>query len=253
MKSILVRYFTSIILLTFIVSCSPSDSPSAPGTSTPKEINGTFRDTDGNLLNDVSIYFVYNLRDFGSSNKITFNPDTTSSLSQNFPNPFENSTNFTFEITLAGFTKIYITRFNSDDTLDTAVNGILNEGFYGIFWNNVVPNNLYAVNLWVKISEDSVQQSKIFMLKNYTSSDGLDSLSEANFESFNSTFTIKTNTLPLEQVIAITNESPNILDFKVVDTELTFVLRKSGYKILRETHTISTNGVNKIIFTMERE
>ncbi len=248
-------YLLSFILIGAInfVSCN-SELPSGPVNGSPYEIQGTVIDTDGNLLSDVNLYIIYNLNNVvnGYQNK-NLNVDSVSYLSQNFPNPFINTTNITFNISAVGFVKLYLTQFNSDDTLRTILNSNLNEGFYALFVSEQIVNNLYSLKLHVQIAEDSLFQDEVFILKNNNDPDSLTRESNPNFEIFNSTFKINYASIPFGREVKVTGSSPNVLSTKIISRELTFVFEKPGYKNLLETHTINSSNNTKIIFRMERE
>jgi hypothetical protein len=72
-------------------------------------------------------------------------------------------------------------------------------------------------------------------------------------EIFNSSFKINYSSIPFGKEIKTTESSPNVFESKFISRELTFVLTKTGYKNLVETHTINSSDNTKIIFRMERE
>ncbi len=251
------HFFREIYLLLFaalfFISCD-SDSPSGPGNSSPYEIQGTVIDTDGNFLSDVNLYLVYNLNDVVNDyqNK-NLNVDSVSYLNQNFPNPFIDATNITFNINASGFVKLYLTLFNSNDTLQTIINNNLEADFYALFISNELVNNLYSLKLHVQIAEDSLFQDEVLILKNNVISDSLTSETDPNFKVFNSSFKINYAAIPFGKEVNITESSPNVLGSKIISRELTFILAKNGYKNLIETHPINSADNTKIIFRMERE
>jgi hypothetical protein len=252
------KHFLSIInfllVAVFILVSCDSDSPSGPANNSPYEIQGTVIDTDGNLLSDVKLYLIYNLNTITAlpRNK-RLNTDSVSYLNQNFPNPFIGPTNITFNISTSGFVKLYLTLFNSDDTLRTIINNNLQEEFYALFVREELVNNLYSLELHVQIAEDSLFQDEVSILKNNDDPDSLTSEKNPNFEIFNSLFRIKYAAIPFGKEVKITEFSPNVLGAKIISRELTFVLTKIGYKNLVETHPINSADDIKIIFRMERE
>lgn len=243
-----------LLLAAFILISCDSDSPSEPGNNSPYEIQGTVIDTDGNLLSDVNLYLIFNLSDVTNNqqNKKLI-VDSISYLNQNFPNPFIDVTNITFNISAMGFVKLYLTEFNSNDTLQAIINNNLAEGFYTLFVSEDVVNNLYSLKLHVQISEDSLFQDEVFILKNNDDPDSLISEANQNFEIFNSSFKINYASIPFGKEVRVTESSPNVLETKIISRELTFVLTKSGYKNLVETHSINSTDNTKIIFRMERK
>jgi hypothetical protein len=252
------KHFLNIIFFllstVFILVSCDADSPSGPANNSQYEIQGTIIDTDGNLLSDVKLYLIYNLNTITADpqNKI-LNSDSVSYLNQNFPNPFIGPTNITFNISSSGFVKLYLTPFNSDDTIRTIINNNLEEEFYALFVSEELVNNLYLLELHLQIAEDSLFQDEVSILKNNDDPDSLTSESNPNFEIFNSLFRINYAAIPFGKEVKITESSPNVLGTKIISRELTFVLTKNGYKNLVETHPINSADDTKIIFRMERE
>jgi len=182
------------------------------------------------------------------------NPDSvTSSISQNFPNPFFTTTNITFELTAPGFVNLYLTPFDSGDMLKTFVQGNLQSGFYALQWSNPFANDLYSIKLRLEVNEDSVHYDQVFMLRNNSDPDSLISSGKANLETVTSRFTINTKSLPLKGVVAYTENSPNVIEYKTISDNLVFVLFKIGYKTLVDTQKINMTGTTNIIFTMEAD
>lgn len=235
-----------------IVSCE-SNSPTGPGNLSPYEIQGTVLDTDGNLLTDVNLYLVYNLTDAPAGlSKINSGSDSTVYLNQNFPNPFNDATNISFNIPARGFVKLFISAFKSDDTLKSFVNGTLEKGFYSLLLDEVLSNNLYSCNLWFKDSSGLIFQDEILMLKNNDLPDSLTAEGNPNYELFNSSFNINYASIPFGETVLVTESSPDVLDSKIITRDLTFVLTKTGYKNLVETHPINSSDNTKVIFRMEK-
>lgn len=244
------KYFLSILIF-LTISCEQSTIPTIPTGPTPKEIRGIIKGQDGNPVNDVKVFLIYNLTDLNPLPKEASIKDTASVLNQNFPNPFEQSTNIVFELRTDAYTKLFITEFSSDDTVETLIDGNLAEGFYAVQWSRSVANALYDANLIVKISEDSVENYKISMLKNLQVTDSLVLTAASNIKTIGNEFAFKTNTTPLGRIISYTGVSPTVADFKLISTDLTFVIFKQGYKVLRETHLIHTDGLNQFEFKLD--
>jgi len=242
----------SIILINFL-SCD-SNAPSEPADLSPFEIQGSILDTDGNLLTDVDLYLVFNLTEspagFAKTNSIR---DTIVYLNQNFPNPYSDATNISFNIPARAFVKLFLSSFYSTDTLKSILNGNLEKGFYALLFEEKLPNNLYSCRLWVKISADSIFQDEILMLKNNDYADSLIADAMPNYQIFNSTFEINYGLIPFGKTVSVTDSSSIVSAGKVITRELTIVLSKAGYKNLVETHAINSADNTKIIFRMERE
>ncbi|MBT8379275.1 MAG: hypothetical protein KJN64_08595 [Ignavibacteria bacterium] len=239
--------------LSLFISCA-SDSPSGPGNNSPFEIQGTVIDTDGNLLSDVNLYLIFNFNNIINKDKIrTSNVDSVSYFNQNFPNPFVDATNITFNINAPGLVTLYLTPFNSNDTIKTVISTNLTEGFYALFVNEELVNGLYSLKMHVQFPEDSLFQDEKLILRNNNDPDSIITETNTNLEIFNSSFKINYGSIPFGKEISITESSPIVLETKIISNELTFVLTKSGYKNLVETHTINSSDNTKIIFRMERE
>jgi hypothetical protein len=236
----------------FLISCD-SDSPSGPGISTDYEIHGTITDTNGNPLNDIDIYFIYNLQDINIPRQWLNGGDTTSYLNQNFPNPFYDGTNITYYVSQRAHVKIFITPFNSSDTLSTLIDAIKEEDFYTLFYTNTLSNNLYSLKLWLEDSTDAKVVDEIKILRNNDLPDSLTAEDVPNIELSGSTFTVKISSLPLNNEVAYTNSSPNVEMTKLITNELTFVLSKQGYQTLVVTYPINMNDNTELTFTMEAE
>ena len=246
------KYFASVILFLFLTSCTSTESPSEPGDGGSAEIIGSITDTNGNFVEDVSVYLIYLLEEPVPGFYKVNNPDSvTSSLSQNFPNPFFTTTNIAFELTAAGYVNLYLTPFDSGDTLKTFMKGNLNSGFYALQWSDPFANQLYLLKLHLEVNQDSVHNDQVFMLRNNNDSDSLLNSGQSNLETLTNRFTIKTKSLPLKGVVAYTENSPNVIEFKTISENLVFVLSKTGYKTLVDTQKINMTGTTNIIFTME--
>jgi len=206
------------------------------------------------MVDDVSVYLIYLLEDQVRGFYKVNNPDSvTSSISQNFPNPFFTTTNITFELTAAGFVNLYLTPFDSGDTLKIFVQGNLQSGFYALQWSDPFANQLYSLNLRLEVNKDSVHNDQVFMLRNNSDPDSLISSGKANLETVTSRFTIKAKSLPIKGVVAYTENSPKVIEYKTISENLVFVLSKTGYKTLVDTQKISMTGTTNIIFTMEAD
>ncbi len=252
-KQVSINLSLAFIAVLILVSCN-SESPSGPGNNSPYEIQGTVIDTDGILLSDVNLYYIFNLNDIVNDNvNRNLNVDSVSYLAQNFPNPFFDATNITFNISAPALVKIYITTFNNADTLQTILNDNLDEGFFALFVNEDLVNNLYYLKLWVQFSQDSIFQDEVYILKNNSYPDSLVEIADPNLRIFNSSFDINYASIPLGKEVNITESSPNVIETKIISRELTFVLTKPGYKNLVQTHSINSSENTKIIFRMERE
>jgi len=250
----LYREVNILLFAAFILISCDSDSLTGPGSNSPYEIQGTVIDTDGNLLSDVNLYLIYNLNDIVNDNKNkNLHVDSVSYLDQNFPNPFIGATNITFNVSSLGFVKLYLTSFNSNDTLRNIINNNLDEGFYALFFSEELVNNLYSLKMQIQFAQDSLFHDEISVLKNNSDPDSLTAEANPNFEIFNSSFKINYAAIPFGEEIMITESSPNILSTKIISRELTFVLTKPGYKNLTETYPINSADNTKIIFRMERE
>jgi hypothetical protein len=248
------REINTLLFAAFILVSCDSDSLTGPGNNSPYEIQGTVIDTDGNLLSDVNLYLIFNLNDLVNDNQNNnLHVDSVSYLDQNFPNPFIEATNITFNVSSWGFVKLYLSSFNSNDTLQTIINNNLDEGFYALFFSEELVNNLYSLKMKIQFAEDSLFHDEIFVLKNNNDPDSLTAEANPNSEIFNSSFKINYAAIPFGEKIMITESSPNILSTKVISRELTFVLAKAGYKNLTETYPINSADNTKIIFRMERE
>ena len=152
-----------------------------------------------------------------------------------------------------GFVNLYLTLFNSNDTLQTIINNNLDEGFYALFVSDELVNNLYLLKMRIQFSEDSLFQQEILVLKNNEDPNSLTGEAKSNMEIFNSSFKINYASIPFGEEIKKTESSPNVLETKIISRELTFVLTKPGYKNLIKTHQINSGDNTKIIFRMERE
>lgn len=185
--------------------------------------------------------------------KVNNTDSVTSSISQNFPNPFFTTTNITFDLTAPGYVNFYLTPFDSGDTLKNFIRGNLNSGFYALQWSDPFANHLYSLKLRLEVNKDSVHHDEIFMLRNNSDPDSLISSGKANLETVTSRFTIKTKSLPLKGVVAYTENSPNVIEYKTISDNLVFVLSKTGYKTLIDTQKINMTGTTNIILTMEAD
>ena len=244
----------SFSFLIFLNSCTSTNSPSEPGDGGSAEIIGSIKDINGNFVDDVSVYLIYLLEDpVPGLDKVNNTDSVTSSISQNFPNPFFTTTNITFELTANGFVNLYLTPFDSGDTLKTFIQGSLQSGFYALQWSDPFANDLYSIKLRLEVNKDSVHHAQVFMLRNNSDPDSLISSGEPNLETVTSRFTIKTKSLPLKGVVAYTENSPNIIEYKTISENLVFILSKTGYKTLIDTQKINMTGTTNIIFTMEAD
>lgn len=248
------KYFVVISLLLLLNSCTSTDSPTDPGNGGTAEIIGSIKDTNGNFINDVSVYLIYLLEDpVPGFDKVNNLDSVASSISQNFPNPFFTTTNIAFELTAAGFLNLYLTPFDSGDTLKTFVQGNLQSGFYALQWSDAFANDLYSLKLQLEVNKDSVHHDQVFMMRNNSNPDSLISSGEPNLETVTNRFTIKTKSLPLKGVVAYTENSPNVIEYKTISENLIFVLSKTGYKTLIDTQKINMTETTNIIFTMETD
>jgi hypothetical protein len=248
------KYFVIFSLLFPLNSCTSTNSPSEPGDGGSAEIIGSIIDSNGNMVDDVSVYLIYLLEDpVPGLDKVNNTDSVTSSISQNFPNPFFTTTNIAFELTAAGYVNLYLTPFDSGDTLKSFMQGNLNSGFYALQWSDPFVNQLYLLKLHLEVNQDSVHHDQVFILRNNSNPDSLISSGEPNLETLTNRFTIKTKSLPLKGVVAYTKNSPNIIEFKTISETLVFVLSKTGYKTLVDTQKINMTGTTNIIFTMEAD
>lgn len=174
-------------------------------------------------------------------------------LNQNFPNPFENGTTISYEVSDSSFFKIYLTKFNSEDTLQVFAEGNIEPGFYGLWWDDNIENELYTIHLYNTVTEDSVYKEEINLLRNNEKPDDLITSGKFNVFSLTGSFSIVTNSLPLNKVIKFTTDSPTVLDFKLISKDLTFVVFKEGYQVLTETHPINTVGLTRISFVLNKK
>lgn len=246
------KYFVVVSLLFLLNFCTSTNSPNDPGNGGTAEIIGSIKDTNGNFVDDVSVYLIYLLEDpIPGIYKVNNADSVTSSISQNFPNPFFTTTNITFELTASGFLNLYLTPFDSGDTLKTFMQGNLNSGFYALQWSDPFANHLYSIKLGLEVNKDSVHQDQVFMMRNNSDPDSLISTGKENLETVTNRFTIKTKSLPLKGVVAYTENSPNAIEYKTISEDLVFVLSKTGYKTLVDTHKIDMTETTNIIFTME--
>ncbi|MEE9449982.1 MAG: hypothetical protein V3V72_08005, partial [Ignavibacteriaceae bacterium] len=156
-----------------------------------------------------------------------------------------------FELTAAGFVNLYLTPFDSGDTLKSFVNGNLLSGFYALQWSDLFANDLYSIKLRLEVNKDSVHHDQVFMLRNNSDPDSLINSGKANLETVTSGFIINTKSLPLKGVVAYTENSPNIIEYKTISENLVFILSKTGYKTLVDTQKINMTATTNIIFTME--
>jgi len=248
------KYFVIVSLLFPLSSCTSTNSPSEPGNGGTAEIIGSIKDTNGNFVSDVSVYLIYLLEDpVPGFYKVNSSDSVTSSISQNFPNPFFTTTNITFELTADGFVNLYLTPFDFGDTLKNFIRSNFNSGFYALQWSDPFANHLYSIKLRLEVNKDSVHNDQVFLLRNNNDPDSLISTGEANLETVTNRFTIKTKSLPLKGVVAYTENSPNIIEYKTISENLVFVLSKTGYKTLIDTQKINITGTTNIIFTMEAD
>jgi hypothetical protein len=245
----------SLFLFATFVFCScTSESPSGPVNSSQYEIQGTVIDTDGNLLSNVNLYFIFNLDDVTSNKKNkSLNVDSISYLNHNFPNPMVSATSITFNISKLGFVKLYLTPFNTNDTLQTIISDNLDAGFYILFNSEPLNNNLYKLKLHVQFPKDSLFQDEILILRNNIDPDSLTKETNSNMEIFNSSFSINHASIPFGKEVKITEASPNVIETKIISYDLTFILTKPGYKNLVETRQINSASNTKVIFRMEKE
>ncbi len=246
------KYFVIVSLLFLVNSCTSTSSPTDPGGGGSAEIIGSINDTNGNIVDGVSVYLIYMLEDpVPGIYKVNNQDSVTSYISQNFPNPFYTTTNIIFELTAAGFVNLYLTPFDSGDTLKSFVNGNLLSGFYALQWSDLFANDLYSIKLRLEVNKDSVHHDEIFLFRNNGDPDSLISSGKANLETVTSGFTINTKSLPLKGVVAYTENSPNIIEYKTISENLVFILSKTGYKTLVDTQKINMTATTNIIFTME--
>ncbi len=246
------KYFVIVSLLFLVNSCTSTSSPTDPGGGGSAEIIGSIKDTNGNFVDGVSVYLIYMLEDpVPGIYKVNNQDSVTSYISQNFPNPFYTTTNIIFELTAAGFVNLYLTPFDSGDTLKSFVNGNLLSGFYALQWSDLFANDLYSIKLRLEVNKDSVHHDQVFMLRNNSDPDSLINSGKANLETVTSGFTINTKSLPLKGVVAYTENSPNIIEYKTISENLVFILSKTGYKTLVDTQKINMTATTNIIFTME--
>jgi hypothetical protein len=243
--------FPSLMCLIILNSCEGFTSFGTAPLPSDIAIKGTITDTNGELLDSVSVYLIYNVVDLGKFSLYQSNAENIY-LNQNFPNPFENSTTISYEVADSSFLKIYLTKFNSEDTLQVFAEGNFEQGFYGLWWNDNIKNELYTIHLYKTVTEDSVYVEKIDLLRNNKEPDELIASGKFNLFSLNGSFSIVTKGLPLNKVIKFTTVSPTILDFKLISDHLTFVIFKEGYEVLTETHPINTIGLTNLSFVLNK-
>ncbi|HEY6952167.1 MAG TPA: T9SS type A sorting domain-containing protein, partial [Bacteroidota bacterium] len=100
-----------------------------------------------------------------SNNVLT--PDTYS-LGQNFPNPFNPSTNIKYGLRTRSTVRLVV--FNIiGQIVDDLVNGEQEKGFYSVTWNPALPSGVYFyridVHSVVKSSEHFSQIRKMILMK----------------------------------------------------------------------------------------
>ena len=244
--------FISVLSLMCLVILSSCDGFAGLGTAPlPSEIaiKGTITDTNEKSLDSVSVYLIYNVVDLG---KYSSHKSSTENiyLNQNFPNPFSDGTTISYEVADSSFLKIYLTKFNSDDTLQVFAEGNFQQGFYGLWWNDNIENELYTIHLYNTVTEDSVYEEEIILLRNNEDPDNLAASGKFNVFSLDGSFSIVTKRLPLNKVIKFTTVSPTVLDFKLISDDLTFVIIKDGYQVLTETYPINTIGLTNLSFVL---
>jgi hypothetical protein len=240
---------TSLSCLIILNSCEGFASLGTPPLPSEIAIKGTITDINGKAIDSASVYLVYNVVDLGKYSSNKFYTENIY-LNQNFPNPFSNGTTISYEVADSSFIKIYLTKFNSEDTLQVFAEGNFEQGFYGLWWDDNIENELYTVHLYKTVSEDSVYMEEITLLRNNEEPDDLIASGKFKVLSLGGTFSILTKTLPLNKVIKFTVDSPMVLDFKLISDDLTFVIFKEGYEILTETHLINTIGLTNLSFVL---
>lgn len=122
-----------------------------------------------------------------------------------------------------------------------------------MWWDDNIENEFYKIHLYNTVTEDSVYEEEINLLRNNEGPDGLITSGKFNVFSLGGSFSIVTNSLPLNKVIKFTIDSPPVLDFKLISIDLTFVVFKELYNLLTETHPINTEGLTKISFVLNKK
>ncbi len=177
-------------------------------------------------------------------------------LEQNYPNPFDKSTTFSFVLRKPSNVTFDIVDFNNNHKIPAIWQGTLPAGYHNkIFdFSNLLPSNGYNILMTAKESDGSSFLLKKEFILVYTLSDSSMFTNVANTTSKNGVFEIKYSDIPFGRQYTRTGESdPFPLEMLTVSNKIKLVIYKPGYKVVQKDIVIDLNEGQDIQITLETE
>jgi hypothetical protein len=241
-----------IFFLAISIFLSSCDDSTTEATLTNYNIIGNIKDSNGNLLDDVNVYFVYHLNDIAVEEVSKINNVDT--LYQNYPNPFSDSTtirfetyrNIHYEIKFIDYNSLYssilLQGSNEPGVVDTLLSGFAD-----------YPNGIYKLSIRYLVNLTTRFGAEITVFINRTQLDQL-THSKPNIIAGNGQFDVNLPEMPLHRIINCTGETdPTDVVPKQLSNSITFVLIKDGYKPLQVDYSIDRYNQNEFTFVMEKK
>lgn len=182
-------------------------------------------------------------------------PNQTS-LEQNYPNPFDKSTTFSFVLRKPSSVTIDISDFNNNPRIPAIWQRDLPAGHYSIIFDlsSLLPSNGYNILMTAKESDGTSFLLKKEFILAYTFSDSSLFTNVANTTSKNGVFDIKYPDIPFgHQYIRTSESEPLPLGILTVSNTIKLVVFKPGYKFVEKEIVINSNVSQEIEIQLEEE
>lgn len=182
-------------------------------------------------------------------------PNQTS-LEQNYPNPFDKSTTFSFVLRQPSSVTFDISDFNNNPRISAIWQRDLPAGYYSIIFDlsSLLPSNGYNILMTAMESDGTSFLLKKEFILAYTLSDSSLFTNVANTTSKNGVFDIKYSDIPFNHQYIRTSESdPTPLGMLTVSNKIKLVVYKPGYKFVEKEVIINSNVSQEVEFHLEVE
>ena len=230
------------------------------GSGTTTEVKN-YSYTDANVIPGSYTYRLKAIAfdstyDYSNTISVELAFPTQTLLEQNYPNPFDKSTTFSFSLNQPSIVTFAINDFNNKLVISGLWKETLYAGSYNwiINFSDLLPSNGYKIVMTAKGNDGtSFLFEKEFILV-YTSSDSSVFNNVANATTQNGIFEIKYSTIPLGRQYTRTSESdPSPIGILTVSNNIKLVVYKPGYKITEREIVINPNVNQEVEFQLETE
>jgi hypothetical protein len=182
-------------------------------------------------------------------------PNQTS-LEQNYPNPFDKSTTFSYVLRKPSSVTFDISDFNNNPKIPAIWQRDLPAGYHSIIFDLsfLLPSNGYNILMTAKESDGTSFLLKKEFILAYTLSDSSLFTNVANTTSKNGVFDIKYSDIPFgHQYIRTSESDPSPLGILSVTNKIKLVVYKPGYKVVQKDVVINLDEGQEIEITLELE